>query len=81
MPLKLETNQTQTQMLENRPLTLYIMDISEKSHFPLFSFDLRSILNTFPPPELPHFLLGSHIVVAALWLGAQLVGAPFACVA
>ena len=41
---------------------------------------LRRLLNTFPPPELPHFLLGSHIVVA-LRLGTQLVGALFACVA
>ena len=47
----------------------------------IFRFSvLRSLLNTFPPPELPHFLLGSHIVVA-LRLGTQLVGAPFACVA
>ena len=39
MPLKLKTNQTQTQVLENRPLILYIMDISEKPHFLLFSFE------------------------------------------
>ena len=36
---KLEINQTQTQVLENRPLIFYIMDISEKSHFPLFCFE------------------------------------------
>ena len=79
MQFKLDTNQTQTQVLENRPLILYIMDISEKSHFPLFCFEepFKHISST---PVLPHFLLGSHIVVA-LRLGTQLVGAPFACVA
>ena len=39
MQFELETNQTQTQVLENRPFIFYIMDISEKSHFPLFCFE------------------------------------------
>ena len=39
MQFKLETNQTQTQVLEDRPLIFYIMDVSEKSHFPLFCFE------------------------------------------